>query len=356
MNNNPRVRIKDIADMAGVSVGTVDRVLHGRHNVSRLALTKVQKVLDEINYIPNHYASALASNKVYNFAFILPMHEQDGYWARVEAGLMEGVRRFNDFKLEPHIYTYDQFNDSTFEVQARLAMDSNPDAIIIGPIFNHHIMARYLHELEDKGIPYSLIDSYWADFNPVCFYGQDSKRSGEFSAKIMLMAAGQNKQIAIFKLIGEGRVASRQQLDRETGFREYVAKHSPNTEIITLNLYVYDKDGVKKALTDFFKKNKDIRYGLTFNSSIHLIGNFLSQCLPNFPHVTLLGYDAIDRNVECLKAGRVEFIIAQQPQRQGMNCFRTTFNTTVLKMDPMEVVHYVPIELLTVENIDFYED
>ena len=73
MELQSKVRIKDIAERAGVSVGTVDRVIHGRTNVSKASLLKVQKVLDEINYVPNHYASALASNKTYNFAAILPM-------------------------------------------------------------------------------------------------------------------------------------------------------------------------------------------------------------------------------------------------------------------------------------------
>ena len=42
--------IKDIARMAGVSAGTVDRVLHNRGDVSPKSKAKVQKVLDEIHY------------------------------------------------------------------------------------------------------------------------------------------------------------------------------------------------------------------------------------------------------------------------------------------------------------------
>ena len=49
--------------MAGVSVGTVDRVLHNRPNISKFAREKVEKVLESINYQPNMYASALAYNK-----------------------------------------------------------------------------------------------------------------------------------------------------------------------------------------------------------------------------------------------------------------------------------------------------
>ena len=115
MEVKSKIRIKDIAEKAGVSVGTVDRVLHGRTNVSKASLEKVQKVLDEINYVPNHYASALATNKTYYFAAILPMHEADSYWARVEKGLIEGVKRYSDFKIAFKIFRYDPFNDESFE-------------------------------------------------------------------------------------------------------------------------------------------------------------------------------------------------------------------------------------------------
>ena len=44
-----RIRIKDIAERAGVSVGTVDRVLHDRPNVSKPAREKVEQALKEMN-------------------------------------------------------------------------------------------------------------------------------------------------------------------------------------------------------------------------------------------------------------------------------------------------------------------
>ena len=58
-----KIRIKDIARLANVSTGTVDRVLHNRGEVSAKSREKVEKVLKEINYQPNIYASALASKK-----------------------------------------------------------------------------------------------------------------------------------------------------------------------------------------------------------------------------------------------------------------------------------------------------
>ena len=43
-------RIKDIAEMSGVSTGTVDPILHNRGKVSEEAQKKVEKVLKEIGY------------------------------------------------------------------------------------------------------------------------------------------------------------------------------------------------------------------------------------------------------------------------------------------------------------------
>ena len=355
MEASPRIRIKDIAERAGVSVGTVDRVLHGRKNISKESLERVQKVLAEIHYVPNHYASALASNRTYDFAAILPMHEVDSYWARVENGLNEGVSRYSDFRINFRIFRYDPFNNDSFEAQFKLLLESNPFAVIIGPLFSFSIMKKYIGVLTERQIPYGLIDSTWPEFSPLTYYGQDAEKSGAFAARIILMAAAGAEQIALFRLMGEGRVASRQQVNREEGFRQYMKEHSPQTEIVPLNLFVYDRNGVRTSLEAFFDEHPDIRYGLSFNSSIHYIARFLKSHRPQQPHVTLLGYDAVDANVQCIRDGSVDFLIAQHPQKQGLNTMRSMVNACILHTKQRQY-HYVAIDLLTRENIDFYVD
>ena len=68
MNKLPeRIRIQDIARLADVSVGTVDRVIHSRSGVSEASKKRVEEILRQLDYQPNMYASALASNKKYTF-------------------------------------------------------------------------------------------------------------------------------------------------------------------------------------------------------------------------------------------------------------------------------------------------
>lgn len=97
-----RIRIKDIAQMAEVSVGTVDRVLHGRTGVSEASRKKVENILKQLDYQPNMYASALASNKKYVFACLLPMHAEGDYWVDVEK-VCNRPQRLSPISISPCI-------------------------------------------------------------------------------------------------------------------------------------------------------------------------------------------------------------------------------------------------------------
>ena len=56
------MKIKDIAEKAGVSTATVSNVINGNyHKVSQTTVEKVRKIIDEIGYSPSATARSLAS-------------------------------------------------------------------------------------------------------------------------------------------------------------------------------------------------------------------------------------------------------------------------------------------------------
>ena len=58
------MKIKDIAEKAGVSTATVSNVINGNyHKVSKSTVEKVRKIIDEIGYSPSATARSLASKK-----------------------------------------------------------------------------------------------------------------------------------------------------------------------------------------------------------------------------------------------------------------------------------------------------
>ena len=74
-NQENRIRIKDIAERARVSVGTVDRVIHKRGEVAEETRKQILSIIEELGYTPNVLAKSLASKKQYQIAALIPEHK-----------------------------------------------------------------------------------------------------------------------------------------------------------------------------------------------------------------------------------------------------------------------------------------
>ncbi|WP_300727147.1 substrate-binding domain-containing protein [uncultured Bacteroides sp.] len=352
MKQTERVRIKDIAELAGVSVGTVDRVLHGRSGVSESSRKKVEEILKQLDYQPNMYASALASNKKYTFACLLPMHNEGDYWDDVENGMWQARKVFSDFQISLVTEYYDQYEFGSFVEASRRLNSYNPDGYIISPTIESET-EQVTNQLKKDEIPFVFIDSNIARLKPLSFYGQNAKHSGYFAAHMMKLLLKNENELVIFRQINEGRLGSNQQLRREEGFYAYMKEHYPHLRMWDLNLYAKKPGEDEKILDKFFKEHPDVKCGITFNSKAYIIGEYMLRQGRHDFH--LMGYDLLRRNVTCLKEGLIDFIIAQQPTQQGYNSVESLCNHLILKKTVKEC-NYMPITLLSIENIDFYLD
>ena len=346
-----KIRIKDIAKRAGVSVGTVDRVLHDRPNVSKPAREKVEQALKEMNYQPNMYASALAYNKTYTFYLLIPKHESEAYWEEIEEGARkcEDVRR--DFHIDLEILFYERSSEDSFREQGDAILQAQPEGVIVVPS-SLAVTREFTENLHAKSIPFILLDSYMPDLRPLSFFGQDSFCSGFFAAKMLMMIASKEAEIMLMRQTKDGRVVSKQQDNREVGFRHYMHDHFPNVEIIDLDLPLNGtKSEYVKMLEKYFAEHPNTHHCITMTSKAHIVGDFLLKT--NRRDVQIMGYDMVEKNARCLREGSISFLIAQHAYMQGYSCVETLFRAIVLKKK-VTPVNYMPIELLMKENVDFY--
>ena len=347
-----KIRIKDIAARAGVSVGTVDRVLHNRPNVSPPAREKVENALKELNYQPNMYASALAYNRSYTFYFIMPKHASEAYWEEIEEGALKACEVRRDFHVDVQMLYYERFNDDTFIEAYQNCLAQSPEGVIIVPS-SLDLTRQFTDLLHEQNIPFVMLDSYMPDLKPLSFYGQDSFSSGYFAAKMLMLIAKDTSEIMIMKQMKNGRVASKQQDNREVGFRHYMHDHFPNITIQEVNLPLEeDKTTYDDILEDYFKKHPQTHHCITFCSKAHIVGEFLLRT--NRRNVQIMGYDMVHKNANCLREGSISFLIAQHAYMQGYYCVETLFRAIVLKKE-VSPVNYMPIEILDKDNVDFYQ-
>lgn len=86
--------IKEVADLAGVSVGTVSHVITGSVRVSEPLRLKVQTAIRELNYHPNHVARSLKTSKTRTVGIMVP-DLTISFFPRVIQGAESAVRQRN---------------------------------------------------------------------------------------------------------------------------------------------------------------------------------------------------------------------------------------------------------------------
>ena len=349
---NQKIRIKDIAALAGVSEGTVDRVLHNRGDVSAKSREAVKKVLEEMNYSPNLFARSLASKKIYRFVCLYPAHQAGTYWEEIDKGFDMAAVDFMHYNVLIEKQYFNQYDAQSFEtVSKKILTDDLPDAVIIAPVFREETMA-FTNELTSHGIPFSFIDSLVEDAGYVTYYGQNSFESGYIAAKLMLVSLPAGSQILVGRTHRKGSL-SNQTISRYKGFMSYIEKYHLHDqfEIIPVEFINDDENLNRKLLEDVFTTHTNIKAAITFNSKVHRLAMHLQGL--NYTNIRLIGYDLLEQNVKYLQQGVINFLIAQRPDKQAYFSVRDMCKQLIFKQE-IRKINYVPVDILLKENIEDY--
>lgn len=350
MTEDKRITIKDIAQLAGVSKGTVDRVIHNRGEVSEASRQKVLEVAQRIGYRPNIYASLLASQKKYLMACLLPDYGPGEYWERVAQGLEAARKKSEPFNIDIRLFTYDLFSIESFQKGYAEMIAQQPDAVVLAPTFREKVRGL-VNELDRKEIPCLLIDSYLSDCPYLAYYGMPMFQSGYLAAHLLLDRQPA-RQVAIFRVHKDKDALNNSAERRREGFMSYLADHHLECGLVEEYIHPYDSDFNRAVLERFFRNNPDIRHIITFNSRVHLIAEQLER--EKRENTILVGFDDLPKNIEGLKKGSIQFLIAQHSENLLSYCADTVINRLIYHNPPAKQNHFVPMDILTRYNADYY--
>lgn len=85
--------IKEVAEKAGVGIGTVSRVLNNSPQISEETKAKVNKAIEELNYVPNIAGKRLSQKKSYVIAVLVPVIDHPFFARLVENLEIEADKR-----------------------------------------------------------------------------------------------------------------------------------------------------------------------------------------------------------------------------------------------------------------------
>lgn len=346
------IKISDIAKKAGVSAGTVDRVIHNRGRVSPEKKAMVEKAIEELQYKPNLTARALVSRKQLNICAILPENTKGQYWYSIEQGIDRAVENLDYSNLHCEKIYFDQYSLESFRSAiANLKKKENVNGVILATHFEEEIKALSKY-LDDIGVLYVFLDSNIEGCNELAYFGLDAYDSGAMSAELTLNITPSEGKVLLVDFIVKDGDRLTQSVKRSEGFVHYFEKTGQKNRLVYFEFDVNHHD-TDLLLDRLFEENPLIKTLVTLNSRSYYLADYLSG--RNIKDVKLMGFDLIEKNVEYLKERTITFLISQHPQKQGYSAVEALFNSIILKAS-VEKLNYMPIDIISVSNIKYYQD
>jgi len=340
-----RTGIKEIARLADVSIGTVDRVIHNRGQVSKKTMKKILDVMNKTNYKPNFVARVLASKKKPRLVCLIPFFTPENrYWEAPLEGIKKAEKEIADYGVTVSYSLFDQYLPDSFEKKTGEVLIDHPDGVLLAPVFSKQA-SDFIKKLDNLKIPYVFIDSKLKEANNLSFFGQNSFRSGMLAAKLMEFSCASKGTIVIVN-IGTVHENIHHTREREKGFKTYFL-NNPDIQINVLNI----SSGKLNNMDSMLKIPDTDISGIFATSSAHIIANYLNH--KGKGQITLIGYDLTNDNIGFLEKEIIDFLICQKPREQAFRGIYALFHHIVFEKQ-IRKNNFMPLDVITKENYNDY--
>lgn len=346
-----KIRIKDIARMAGVSSGTVDRVLHNRGNVSDSARKAIENVMEQVDYKPNMHVSSLSLRRRYKIVVTTPQFSRGDYWESINNGIKHALNEYENINVDFNVFTYNQYDiyscRDIFEKISTFEMD----ALIIGPTFKDETV-RLCKKMDEREIPYIFVDSTIQESYPLAFFSADHYSVGRLLANLITSIIPEGSNIGLFQAVRTGDSSANTTILRKKGFSDYLVEEELSNEVLQIPFSVLHPDDNEKHLSQFFKNNHNVQGIVVMNSRGSIVSDYLMK--NKIDNVKMICMDLTTSNITAVKNGRINFLIGQCPDYQGFYAMKTMLEYLIFK-SPVKVENYAQLDIITKETIDYYK-
>lgn len=335
--------ITEIARRAGVSIGTVDRVLHNRSGVSDKSRKKIQAILDEVGYKINLHTSAVALKKEFHIIISIPHAEPGEYWDTLLSGTKQAMEEYSDIHIACEILSYDQFDPSSCREAFSRIPEMHPDAVIIGPTFDTETH-ELCNSLEKTGIPYIFVDTTFPDTHPLAAFTADQPAGGSLVGRLLDRITPEGKAIALIRSRFGSKGKAQNMEQRRQGLMSFLKTQCTERAFIEADI---------DELDSIFISNPNIGGICVLNSRGNVIADYLLQ--KKIKGISIVAFDLTEKNIQSLKDGNIFALICQKPEKQGFMAVTTLLEYLLYRKTKQESHYLMPLDIVLRENLPYYQ-
>lgn len=351
-----QLTIKQIAELAGVSVGTVDRVLHNRGRVSPESLAAVKNVLETQSYKYNIHTSAVAfkkTKKSFRIAVAIPSSEKGEYWDLIRGGIEKAFQEYGDIPVKTKYIFFDQFNSLSCREAFNEIATLNCSAAILGTTFVEETRDLCCR-LDSRQIPYVFVDGKVSGTSPVASFLADQDACGRLMARLMDGFTPDGEELALLLPKRIGTQLSNNSAIRLAAFKAFFKENHRKRTIRESFFTAENTEKSNKEILAFLKQCPKVGGVAVVISTAYLIADALST--GGDKKIIVGGFDVTDGNARCLRDGRLDFLINQRPDHQGFCAVESLLHYLLYGAPDKSLREHQRVGVVFRENLPFWQD
>ena len=341
------ITIREIAKLAGISRGTVDRVINKRGRVNPETEKRIQSILHKMDYRRNSHARALSMHKKkFDVVYIYHISEINPFFEEIIAGINAKVSELSHYSINLKINPV-KLNDTGHFIRTINEMkEKEVDGIIMTP-FKAPEITKKINELVDEGFAVVTCNIDSVDSKRMAFAGCNLYKSGYIAGGLMGINVGAQAQIGI--------VTSCIHYERLKGFIDAISRNYPDIHIA--DTVEAEEDNVKtfNQTKAMMAKNPCIQ--AIYAETVAVPG--ICQALDNLGlhrKVKVICFDDMPVIRDLMMEGYVNAVVVQNPFWQGYRSFEILWDYLLNRRLPKETVNYSDIEIRIRESLEGFND
>lgn len=340
--------IKEIAKKAGVSIGTVDRVIHNRGMVNEYTKETVLSVIKELNYKPNIVAQGLAvRKKKLKFCFIIPDLKRNPYFEKVYQAALKKAEDLKQYGVQVlfHILNMEHIHVKPKEEDFLDFLKDIDGIATIGAEIPEITMC--LEEAEKRGIPVVFYNDVIPGKDYFAFVGCNYVDSGRIAAGLSALTGGEDARVCIYT---EGPTEPTSCSDRLLGFKREIVEKYPQMRLLDIRKISRNQIDNYLSVKEVIEKYPDVNIIYILNPADYGICEAIHRA-DEKKQIKIITNDLVREQMEMIYKGIISATVCQEPEKQGARPLEILFNYRALGKTPKEKIYYTNLSIHIAQNI-----
>ena len=343
------VTSSDIAYRAGVSRGTVDRVLHNRGKVAPEKEALVRQIAQELGYVPNLAGRGLAvRKKSLRIGMLYPKDDHmTPFFKKVVTGAEQYAQTITAYNASVVLLPRDGAVPAREQEIRQMIEDGSLDGIAFDGETAMNC-PQLLVQLKEAGTPFVLYNSDLKVEGQLAYIGCDYEEAGRIACGLSAMGRTGAVHVGIASHDFGNVVSSSARI---RGFEDEMKKF-PSMEISFRQFMSADLNQ-----TEFFEHvraqviaHPEVNVMYLVNPGDYSICSLIHSIRPE---ISIITNDLIDENQrEMVKSGEISATICQQPEVQGAKSLEILFRYLAFGEEPESPWYRTKLSILIAQNAD----